>query len=361
MDSKQEINGTHNGENHEHRETSESHQTELTKSPTDNKEERRVEQKPKQQVRTWRVGTFSMGAALLLLGLLLFSSKFVGLELYDVMLSWWPFLLVTLGLEVLLYLFFSRKNNPVLKFDILSIFLIGILGTVGIGFAFITTIGIDKKVMEVMNRETRSTDLPAFSQSIGNDVKRIVLELGDQPVTVEATTEQAVSMFGTYRAYASTNKPLLKEPSDYLMTTKKGDTLFVKVKGLPYNQGPMGDYVNSFSGTILVPASIKLEINGSGNELTLKPRALGNNWTVDNSSFVTISVQEKSDLVVQANAVSNADGPEGKWKIQELKPKQPVDQGEETPLLKNATFRSGEGKQQINITNTSHVSLKVVQ
>lgn len=351
MDSKQEINVTNDEANHEYQ----------TKSPDENKQERRVEQELKQEGRTWRVGTFSMGAALLLLGLLLFSSKFVGLELYDVMLSWWPFLLVTLGLEVLLYLFFSRKNNPVLKYDILSIFFIGILGMVGIGFAFITTIGIDKKVMEVMNRETRSMDLPAFSQSIGNDVKRIVLELGDQPVTVEATSEQAVSIFGTYRSYTSAAKPLLKDPNDYLMTNKKGDTLYIKVKGLPYSDGLIGDNVNSFSGTILVPASVKLEINGSGNEVTLKPRALGNNWTVDNSSFVTISVQEKSDLLVQANAVGDADGPEGKWQIQELKPKQAMDEGEETPLLKNATFRLGEGKQQINITNTGHVSLKVVK
>lgn len=363
MDSKQEINNNQEqvesgGKIHEEAENT----IDFTKS-TDDKNEAKTPavQTPNHEQRTWRVGTFSMGAALLLLGILLFSSKFIGLKLYDVMVSWWPFLLVTLGLEVLLYLFFSRKNNPILKYDILSIFFIGILGTVGIGFAFISTIGIDKKAIEVMNREIYSTDLPAFSQAIGNDVKRIVLELGESPVTVETTTEQEVSMFGTYRSYTSMSKPLLKEASDYLLTNKKGDTLYIKVKGLPYNPGPFGHYVDSFAGTILIPASVKLEINGSGNDVTLKPRTLGNNWTINNASHVTVDVQDKSDLLIVANEVTDAQGPEGKWQIKELKPKQTADEGEETPVLKTATYRSGEGKRQINITNSTDVQLNVTQ
>ena len=113
-------------------------------------------------MRTWRVGTFSMGASLLFLGLFLFFSKFLGLDLVQVMTAWWPLLLVVLGIEILLYLFLSRQEKPVLKYDFLSIFFVGVLGTAGILFAILSTTGIMGKVEDVMAREERSFELPAF-------------------------------------------------------------------------------------------------------------------------------------------------------------------------------------------------------
>ncbi|NRD77721.1 hypothetical protein HPT25_09715 [Bacillus sp. BRMEA1] len=89
-------------------------------------------------MRIWRVGTFSMGALLVLLGLLLFLSKFFELSIVQVMTAWWPILLIVLGIEILLYLFWSRQENPVLRYDILSIFFVGLLGTMGIVFAFLS-------------------------------------------------------------------------------------------------------------------------------------------------------------------------------------------------------------------------------
>ncbi|ASA97467.1 LiaF transmembrane domain-containing protein [Anoxybacillus flavithermus] len=51
-------------------------------------------------MRKWRVGTVSMGASLILLGIVLFISQWEGMGAADIFASWWPFLLVLLGVEV---------------------------------------------------------------------------------------------------------------------------------------------------------------------------------------------------------------------------------------------------------------------
>src|SRR3954467_3640998 len=163
-------------------------------------------------MRTWRVGTFSMGASLVFLGVFLFFSKFMGLDLVQVMTTWWPLLLVVLGIEILLYLFLSRQEKPVLKYDFLSIFFVGIIGTAGIAFAILSTTGIMGKVEEVMAREERSFELPDFSYQMDDRVKRVVVRTVDHQLTVGPTEEKTVSMFGTYRVETANKAKLLESP-----------------------------------------------------------------------------------------------------------------------------------------------------
>src|SRR5690606_25524673 len=110
--------------------------------------------------RTWRVGTVSMGLSLLLLGILLLLSQFLGFQLLHIMAVWWPIILVVLGMEILLYLYVSRQEKPFVKYDFLSIVFVGVIGMTGIGFAILSTTGIMEKVDDYINREERSETLP---------------------------------------------------------------------------------------------------------------------------------------------------------------------------------------------------------
>jgi hypothetical protein len=114
-------------------------------------------------MRTWRVGTFSMGVSLVFLGLFLFLSRNLGYDLIHVMTAWWPILLVVLGIEILLYFVLSKQEKPVLKYDFLSIFFVGLLGTAGIVLAILSSSGLIGKVEEVMARKELSFELPNFS------------------------------------------------------------------------------------------------------------------------------------------------------------------------------------------------------
>jgi hypothetical protein len=301
-------------------------------------------------MRTWRVGTISMGASLVLLGLFLFLSRFFGYELVNVMTAWWPILLIVLGIEILLYLAFSRQEKPILKYDFLSIFFVGVLGTVGIVFAVLSTTGIMDRVEEVVGREERSFELPEYSYQTDASIKRVVLRTVGYPMTIEATDAKEVSMFGTYRAQTSKNKKLINHIDDYVYTNKKGDTLYINIKTMPNDLGPFYEY-REIAATILIPNDVKLEVIGDGN-LTLKTRTLANDWNIDRASTLDVVVTENSNLKIAAVGFTEVNGKDGLWEVTEK-----VTTDESDGVERNAVYQSGEGKYQITIANTDYVSL----
>jgi hypothetical protein len=303
-------------------------------------------------MRTWRVGTFSMGASLIFLGIFLFVSKLSGFNLAHVMMGWWPVLLIVLGVEILLYLFFSGHEKPVLKYDFLSILFIGVLGTVGIGFAILSTSGIMGKVEEVVAREERSFSLPDFSYQTEESIKRVVLRPASYQLTIEATDEAEVSMFGTYRTQASKDKVIVSHADEYVSATKKGDTLYVNIKTLPSETGPFYSH-QEVAATILIPKNLKLEVIGNGNQLNLKPRILENDWSINHVSSLDIEVEKESDLSISAVGVSDVYGEDREWKVTETSDSS----NEYESVERNAVYQSGEGKYRININNTHRVSL----
>ncbi|MDR6120503.1 hypothetical protein QFZ87_000100 [Bacillus sp. SLBN-46] len=305
-------------------------------------------------MRTWRVGTFSMGGSLLFLGLFLFFSRFLGYSMVQVMSAWWPILLIVLGVEILLYLFLSRQEKPVLKYDFLSIFFVGLMGTTGIVFAVISSTGLMDKVEELIAREERSFELPAYSYQMDDSIKRVVVRTVGYDMTIEATEEKEVSMFGTYRVQTGKKDKLLKTTEDMISANKRGDTLYLNVKSLPNEVGPF-DLQGNVAATLLVPSDVKLEVIGNGNELTLKPRTLANDWNIESASSVMVDVAKNSDLKVAAVGVEDVRGKDGEWKVSE-----DTDSSEgieNSSVLKNAVYQAGEGKHRINIVNAYNVSL----
>jgi hypothetical protein len=302
-------------------------------------------------MRTWRVGTFSMGASLVFLGLFLFLSRFLGFDLVHVMTAWWPILLIVLGIEILLYLFFSRQEKPVLKYDFLSIIFVGLLGSVGILFAMLSATGIMEKVEDVVAREERSFELPDFSYQMDDSIKRVVLRTVGYQTTIEATDERAVSMFGTYRTQTSNKERLIKSADDFVYANKKGDTLYINVKTLPNELGPFNSH-QEIASTILIPKGVKLEVIGNGNEIALNPRSLENDWSINGAGSIDVKVEENSNLNIEAVGVGEVNGKDGAWKVTEK-----GDPNGMEGVERNAVHQSGEGNYHINITNTYNVSL----
>lgn len=307
-------------------------------------------------MRTWRVGTFSMGASLVFLGLFLFISKFFGLNLVQVLTGWWPILLIVLGIEILLFLWLSRQEKPVLRYDFLSIFFVGLIGTVGIVFAIMSSTGIMGKVEEVMAREERSFELPAFSYQMDDSIKRVVVRTVGYDMTIEATEGKEVSMFGTYRVQTVNKAKLLQSAEDIIAANQKGDTLYLNMKSLPNGAGPF-DSQGIVAATILVPNSVKLEVIGNGDSLSLKPRSLANDWNIGSTSAVVVDVAENSNLKVTAVGVEDVRGKDGEWTVSA---KQDPN-GSDISRMKNAVYQSGEGKYHINIANAYQVSLNTNQ
>lgn len=75
-------------------------------------------------MRGWRVGTISMGLLLILMGSLLLFGQINDISSIELIFKWWPAVLIMLGIEILLYVFLSRKEQLAVKYDGFSIFII---------------------------------------------------------------------------------------------------------------------------------------------------------------------------------------------------------------------------------------------
>ncbi|TBL72933.1 LiaF transmembrane domain-containing protein [Paenibacillus thalictri] len=224
-------------------------------------------------MKKWRVGTLSMGLTLVLLGALLFASQWEGLQAFDALAVWWPVILILLGLEIIGYLIFSRKENQVIYYDILSIFFVGVLCLGSLGFAFLTSLGVVSEVRSALHTVERSGDLPAISQEIPQTVKRIIVQTSGEAVKIDKSEQPALNVFGTYRiqtALSETEGTAAPANSDDYCTVRTvGDTMYVQLKPLPAERGWKSSY-RHMEVTAVLPQDKQVELRGYNGQI-IKP------------------------------------------------------------------------------------------
>lgn len=326
-------------------------------------------------MRQWRVGTISMGLTLIILGIILFSTKIIGFDLTSIMMSWWPLILVVLGIEILVYLFKSKETTPLLKYDFLSIIFVGIIGMVGISFMIIQTIGLADYAQAYISSEYRTYDLPQLNYDLDKSVKRIVVETGNHPLTVEGINSQEIAMFGTYGVFAHKTEELVKNSDDYVSVNKKDDTVYISMKNVPikYNRHQQFPAV---SATLLVPQNIKLEVNSNYNDLTIKPRKLLSNWNIDRAANIDVQLNAESDILLIADTIREISTENDGWEIitesnsssgnSARVDKATVDQANNYEVasankIRTAMYHTGQGTNELNITDVDSLSLTMLK
>lgn len=70
-----------------------------------------------------RVGTFTLGSVLVITGILFIVRMFVPALGYEIIFSLWPCILILLGAEILLSLFW-KKEDVVFKYDFAAVIII---------------------------------------------------------------------------------------------------------------------------------------------------------------------------------------------------------------------------------------------
>lgn len=249
-------------------------------------------------MREWRVGTISMGASLILLGVLLFVSQLKEIDLLQIFFSWWPFLLIVLGVEIVLYIVLSKQKTVAIKYDFLSIMFIGVLGTVTLAFMFLTFSGIIHEVRHVVHAKEETYDYPPYIESISSNIERIVLDIGNEAVRIEGTDRNVVQVFGTYRTTISDLRSQIKTSEDYLSVIESHDTLFIKVKSLPEKQGFFHEIVDA-ELVVLLPTDVNLEYKRHHyGKTTIRPGLLKADWFINDPSEIILPLHKESDIEV---------------------------------------------------------------
>ncbi|MBO1000379.1 hypothetical protein IOC57_21895 [Bacillus sp. SD075] len=306
-------------------------------------------------MRIWRVGTISMGISLVGLGLVLLVSQIADMNLTTILLSWWPLLFIILGAEILFYIYFSRKESSFVKYDILSIIFVGLLGTTGIVLILLTSSGLMDQVRAVVNSEEKTVNLPGFNQKAGKDIQRVVLDPGTYPLTIESGKGEEVSIFGTYgERVMEDDDSLLNKAEDYLLVERNGDTLYISFKDLPIQNGLLNSGAMNLKATLIIPAELAVEIDGQSTDLVLKPRRLLNDWSVKDSGNLSVFLQDNSDIKIDARGVEELEGPEDGWKMNEVK----EETSEEGAVKKSGIFNVGKGKHTLTVTDAFNVNVQ---
>jgi hypothetical protein len=89
-------------------------------------------------MKRWRVGTLSMGLILVASGIIMLVSLIAQVNVLTVLLTFWPVILISLGIEILLHLFVKNDDDIKLRYDVLSIIFIGFILVISIGFYAVT-------------------------------------------------------------------------------------------------------------------------------------------------------------------------------------------------------------------------------
>lgn len=93
--------------------------------------------------KTKRVGLFSMGLVLIILGITILLSQFTRIDIIGLSLKLWPMILILLGLEVLWMNYRNNSDENIrIKFDLASIFIVILILIVNLGLYGIYETGV---------------------------------------------------------------------------------------------------------------------------------------------------------------------------------------------------------------------------
>ncbi len=254
-------------------------------------------------MRQWRVGSFSMGLLLVLLGVGLLLDRFQSaLSSLELIINWWPLVLIFLGIEILAAGFLSRGEKFTLKYDFWSVLLVIVFFLFSLTGYALSASGIVPMIQETVNLREHSITLP--EEEIGLEgIERVILSCAGGALELRSTDGSAVRIFGR-----GTVSAISEEEADALAQSAKsnyyieGSTLYIQVRELPY-RGILFRPGSSreISRTILVPAHISLEVRhsrGYHNRTDVILDNLAASWSLNTEGLVKATLSPSLDVKV---------------------------------------------------------------
>jgi hypothetical protein len=305
--------------------------------------------------RQWRVGTLSMGTVLVVFGLVLLLSQIKGFSAVELVSAWWPAIMIILGLEILAAHYFSGEEQPPIKYDFLSIFMVLLIGGIALGFYALTSMGLLPAITEAAVSRTYTIHVPEQRFALGSGVKNIVVKGSEYGSGIsslnfqETAADEVVAIAQATVSAESEQEAAALVPKGFLRANTVGDTLFLDFKSAPsgnHFQDP--PYV---SHTIILPRGRNVQIETTGGSLLkLNINDLEADWAVESPGTVEVAVAGSADFKLEAFA--RRLGGEGQW----VSNNSGADSGSQPSMVKNPdgviiferTFEGGVSETQGN-------------
>jgi len=203
--------------------------------------------------RTWRVGSLSMGVTLILMGTALAVSLWQDIEAFEVLVWVAPVVFIMLGAELLLYLKFSNSARTIVRYDWMSVFFVGMVGTASLGLALLMSTGLFDELQRGLHMTQRSAFVETKTIKVPADIKKIVVHSLDG-VTLEHTETRELKLFGQIRYWSSEKYERLD--NKMMQTDIVGSTMYVMIGSVDRrDSGFISDTVSP-ELTLIVPKDV---------------------------------------------------------------------------------------------------------
>ncbi len=246
-----------------------------------------------------RVGTLTMGLLLIGLGVLLFYAQFNAQNVLGIIKTWWPLLLFMLGAEVLWFFYTAKEENPKIKYDLFSIFIIFLIIISGLGVYGLTQIGLMSRLQMMVSAQHFAVPIPTEEVVLDHTIKKIVVDSSGLSLCLRTGKTDAVTAYGEANVTADSRETAEKLLVTPMMVSRNiGDTLY-----LSFNFSNLGREMNYHASisefTVIVPGDRQIEVE-SNNYLEVAADGLQNRLSIDSGGSVQLKVPEEGNYQIEA-------------------------------------------------------------
>lgn len=270
-------------------------------------------------MRKWRVGTLSLGILMIVLGVAILAAQFKQVTILDMLLTWWPLILVLIGVEILVQVYTAREEQPKIKYDAFSMLIIFIMVFFSIGMYALTSVGVIERIAWAVESSFVPADIPSQRINVDEGLRKIVVSAPRGRLDVKKSSTSEVVVFGEAVVNAANNEEAgaLAE-QNMAITRREGDTLFVQFLST-IRSGDFKPGIREIRHTLLLPPDIEVEINSPGYfNLDIDGEAFGRNWLIKGGGSVNITAARSSDLAIDAQVGDMGNfGGNVNWEIEE--------------------------------------------
>jgi hypothetical protein len=210
-------------------------------------------------IRTWRVGSLSMGVTLMLMGTALAVSLWQDLEAYDVLMWVAPVVFIMLGAELLLYLKFSSSERAIVRYDWISVFFVGVIGTASLGLSLLMSTGLFDELQRGLQMSQRSAFVDAKAVKVPAEVDKIVVH-SLSSVQFGETDTRELKLFGQVRYWSAEKLESLDHKM--MQTNIVGKTMYVMIGAVEHRDGGFVSDTVSAELTLTVPKGVEVVERG---------------------------------------------------------------------------------------------------
>lgn len=245
-------------------------------------------------MRQRRVGTFTMGIVLIFFGFILLISQLKTQSAAIILIKGWPLILVLLGLEVLWHYYTSKDEKAKIKYDILSIIIIGAICAASLGLYVFTQVGVVSRISDMVLNQSYKMDAKVSEFIVDDTVKKLVIDASGLQLNVRTSQNNKVT--AQAKAYIKANskekaQELLQEQE--VVYEREGNTVFMS-----FNRPTSGNIsVNEYD--IIVPASLEVEVSET-SAVKFICQQIQSDWYIFDASNVDIVLSENANVKLVA-------------------------------------------------------------